>query len=109
MQDPKAEYPIVTDGDIALVRLNECVDPKRMEGVGETSAPRQRGRVARTLAVFCDELARSNILFTTYNSFRFLRKHKTGPNDTHTQVVNGGPRELDWLPPTAPLENLPVP
>lgn len=108
VQDPKAEYPIVTDGDIALVRLNDCVDPKPMAGVSETSASRQRGRVARTLAVFRDELARSNILFTTYNTFRFLGRHRARPKDTHTQVVNGGPRELDWLPPIIPLENLPV-
>ncbi len=98
VQDPKAEYPIVTDGDIAVVRLNDCVDPKTMAGVSEASASRQRGRVARTLTAFRDELARSNILFTTYNTFRLLGKHKAGPQNTHTGVVNAAPRELDWLP-----------
>ena len=99
VQDPTAEYPIVTDGDIAVIRLNDCADPKPMAGVSEASAVRQRGRMARTLTAFRDELTRSNIFFTTYNTFRHLGKHKARPRSTHTQVVNGGPRELDWIPP----------
>ena len=105
VQDPTAEYPIVTDGDIAVVRLNDCVDPEPMAGVTETSALSQRGRVSRALAFFHDELARSNILFTTYNTFLFLGKHRPERQNTHTQVVHGGPRELDWLPPITPLES----
>jgi hypothetical protein len=99
VQDPTAEYPVVTDGDIAVIRLNDCADPKPMAGVSEASAVRQRGRMARTLTAFRDELTRSNIFFTTYNTFRHLGKHKERPRSTHTQVVNGGPRELDWIPP----------
>jgi hypothetical protein len=101
VQDPKAEYPIVTDGDIAVVRLNDCSDPKPMAGVDAAPTVHKRGRVARTITAFRDEVTRSNILFTTYNTFRHLGKHKARPNNTHTQVVNGGPRELDWLPSSA--------
>jgi hypothetical protein len=108
VQDPKAEYPIVTDGDIALVRLNDCLNPQPMAGVSGTSASRQRGRAARALAAFRDELARSNIVFATYNTLRFLGRHGAEPKNTHAQVVNGGPRELDWLPPIPPRENLPL-
>ncbi len=108
VQDPKAQYPIVTDGDIAVVRFNDCVDPKPMAGVSEASALPQRGRVARTLTASAMKLVRSNILFTTYNTFRHLGKHRAGPRNAHTQVVNGGPRELDWLPPITPLESVPI-
>ena len=108
VQDPKAQYPIVTDGKIAVVRFNDCVDPKPMAGVSEASALPQRGRVARTLTVLRDELVRSNILFTTYNTFRLLGKHRAGPRNARTQFVNAKPRELDWLPRIRPRESVPI-
>jgi hypothetical protein len=99
VQDPRAEYPILTDGDIAVVRLNDCVDPAAMPGVGETSDLHRHGRPARALAAFRDDLVRSNIVFTTYNTFKFLGKHEAEPRTAHTRLVNGEPRELDWLTP----------
>ena len=107
VQDPKAEYPILTDGNIAVVRLNDCTDPTFMAGVRETSALHPRGRTARMLAVFRDDLVRSNIFFTTYNTFKLLGEHKTEPTTTHPRLVHGEPRELDWLTPTAPLQSGP--
>ena len=97
VQDPKAEYPILTDGNIAVVRLNDCIDPNLMAGVVETSAVHQRGRVARALTAFRDDLVRSNIFFTTYNTLKLLGKRKTEPASTHARLVNGEPRGLDWL------------
>ena len=103
VQDPKAVYPILTDGDIAVVRLNDCIHPNVMAGVDETSALHQRGRTARALTAFRDDLVRSNILFTTYNTFRSLANHHAEPTTTHTRLVNAEPRGLDWLTHIAPL------
>ena len=105
VQDPKAERPILTDGDVAVIRLNDCIHPNLMAGVSETSALHQRGRLARTLTAFRDDLVRSNIFFTTYNTLRLLAKHKAEPTTTHTHLVNGEPRGLDWLTPIAPLQS----
>jgi hypothetical protein len=99
VQDPKAQYPIVTDGDIAVVRLNDCIQPTVMAGVGEPSVLRQRGRMVRALTAFRDDLKRSNIIFTTYNTLRLLKKHKADPTTSQAPLVNGEPRGLDWLPP----------
>jgi LssY C-terminus len=107
VQDPKAEYPILTDGNIAVVRLNDCIDPNLMAGVVETSTVHQRGRVARVLTAFRDDLVRSNILFTTYNTLKLLGKRKSEPA-TYPRLVNGEPRELDWMTPVAPLQSRPV-
>ena len=96
-QDPKAEHPIVTDGDVAVIRLNSCVHPKLMAGAGEMRALHQRGRLASTLATFRDDLVRSNIVFTTYNTLTFVVKHKAEPATTHALLTNGEPRGLDWL------------
>lgn len=107
VQDPKAEYPILTDGNIAVVRLNDCLDPNVMAGVVATSDVQQHGRVARTLTAFRDDLVRSNILFTTYNTIKLLGKRKTEAANTHPQPVIGEPRGLDWLTPLAPPQSHP--
>jgi len=104
LQDPKTEHVIVTDGNVAVIRLNDCTHPKLMAGVGETSASHPRRKVAGMLASFRDDLVRSNIFFTTYNTVRFLAKRKSDPT-THSASVNGAPRGLDWLIPLAPPQD----
>jgi len=96
-QDPKAKHPIVTDGDVAAVRLNDCLDPKLMPGVNGTPALHERGRLANTLIAFRDDLVRSNIFFTTYNTLISLAKRKAEPATAHTPQINAAPRGLDWL------------
>lgn len=44
---PQAEHPILTDGDVAVIRLHDCIHPKVMAGFGETPSLHQRGRLAR--------------------------------------------------------------
>lgn len=109
VQDSKAQYPILTDGNIAVVRLNDCIDPNLMAGVLETSAVHQRRRVARALTGFRDDLVRSNIVFTTYNTLKLLANRKTEPASTHPRLINVEPRELDWLPPVESPQTSPLP
>ncbi len=104
VQDPKAEHPIVTDGDVAAVRLNDCIHPHFMTGVRATPTLHTRGQSPRTWAAFRDDLVRSNIFFTTYNTLRSLAKHKAEPTTTHAPLINGDPRGLDWLTPAPPLQ-----
>jgi hypothetical protein len=103
LQDPKAEHPIVTDRDVAVIRLNDCVNPNLMAGA-ERSSPHRRGRLARTVIAFRDDFVRSNIFFTTYNTLKLLAKHKAEPTGTGAPMVHGEPRGLDWLAPIAPLQ-----
>jgi hypothetical protein len=103
VQDPKAEHPILTDGDVAVIRLNDCVHPDLMAGVGEKSAVPRHGRLARTLPAFRDDLVRSNILSTTYNTFRLLAKRKAAPTTARARLPHDESRGLDWLTAPAPL------
>ena len=98
VQDPRAEHPIVTDGNVALIRLDDCLHPNVMPGV-ETSDWDQRGRLVRTVTVLRDDLLRSNILFTSYNTLRLLAKHKTEPVTMRSKRVNAAVRGLEWLTP----------
>ena len=101
-QDPKEEHIILTDGDVAVIRLNDCMDPKLMAGVGEVSALPQHGRVTRTLSAFRDDLARSNMFSTTYNTVRLIAKRKAEPATINPRS-DADPRGLAWLTPNSAL------
>jgi hypothetical protein len=103
VQDPKAEHPIQTDGDVAVIRLNDCTHPDLMAGAGETSSPR-RGRLARALPAFRDDVVRSNIFFTTYNTLRLVAKRKAAPTAARTRFPHDESRGLDWLTPLVPVQ-----
>lgn len=101
VQDPNAEYPILTDGDIAVVRLNDCVQPNPMAGAEGKFGFHSQGPMVRALAGLRDDLVRSNIVFMTYTTLKALGKHKTASAAPPTPVT-GEPRELNWLVPTTP-------
>jgi hypothetical protein len=105
-QDPKTERPIVTDGDVAAVRLNNCIHPNVVAGAGSTSGLHQRGRLAHTLIAFRDDL-RSNIFFTTYNTLISLAKHKVEPITTDPPPEQRRARGLDWLTRVTPPQSRP--
>ena len=105
VQDPKAEHPIVTDGDVAVVRLNDCIHPKLMAGVDGTPALHERGRLARTLTAFRNDLVKSNIFFTTYNTLMAVAEPQAEPTTAHVPLINAEPRGLDWLTATTTPES----
>ena len=106
VQDPKAEHPILTDGSVAVIQLNDCTHPNLMPGLSEMPT-HKRGRLARALHAFRDDLVGSNILFTTYNTLKFLKKHQPEPTPVERGFINGAQRGLDWIPPVASLETHP--
>jgi hypothetical protein len=103
-QDPKAAHPILTDGNVAVIQLNDCIRPNVMPGVSEMPAVQTRGRLARALRGFRDDLVGANIFFTTYNTLKLLKKRRPEPTPDERRLVNGAPRELNWFPPKASLE-----
>jgi hypothetical protein len=109
VQDPKAEHPILTDGDVAVIRLNDCIHPDFMPGVSEISPPPRQRRLAHMLRAFRNDLVGSNILFTTYNTLKLRKRHNVEPTSIETQSGNRVTRGLDWLPATASPEAHPEP
>jgi hypothetical protein len=107
IQDPKAKRPILTDGSVAVIRLDDCFHPNVMAGVEKTPALRQGGRVAGMLAALRVDLVRSNILFTTYNTLKLLPKYKAEPTMRRPALIEEEPRGLDWLTSLAPLPSRP--
>jgi len=101
LPDPNAEHPILTDGDVAVIRLNDCIRPNLMPGVGGKSASNPPGRLALAATAFRDDLVRSNMFFTAYNTLRSLARRKTEPTTTRTPLDAGEPRGLSWLAPPA--------
>jgi hypothetical protein len=109
VQDPKAEHPILTDGDVAVIRLNDCTHPNVMPGVSEMSLPPRQQRLTRLLRALRNDLVGSNILFTTYNTLKLCRRHNAEPISMEMQLGNRVTRGLDWLPVTASPETHPEP
>jgi hypothetical protein len=86
---------IVTDGDIAVLRLKDCGEPNIMPGVDAPSSFPRRGRLFRALISLRNDLVRSNILFTTYNTVKYVSERRAlGAAQPSLDVPQRG---LDWL------------
>jgi LssY-like putative type I secretion system component LssY len=86
---------IMTDGDIAVLRLKNCSEPNIMPGVDAPSPFPRRGRLLRALISLRNDLVRSNILFTTYNTVKYVSERRAlGAAQPSLDVPQRG---LDWL------------
>lgn len=102
VQAPNAAYPIVTDGDIAVVQLNACLAPNVMAGISEQSSVGRPSGLASALKAFGEDLVRSNVLFTTYNTIKLLGRPKMKTANKSLPPPTGDSRGLDWLIPLSP-------
>ena len=76
VQGPKDERLILTDTDIAVVRLNGCNNPTAMPGVDAIAANGASGRLLRGSASLRNDL-RLNVFFTTYNTLKLISERRT--------------------------------
>ena len=100
-QDPKHGHLIQTDGDIAVLRLKDCNAPNIMPGVNGPSPFPRRRRLSRALISLRNDLVRSNILFTTYNTFKYLSQRRA-LRAARPTGLDEPQRGLDWLKSTRP-------
>jgi hypothetical protein len=94
-QGTERKHLIVTDGDIAVLRLRDCGEPNIMPGVDAPPTLPRRGRLSRALISLRNDLVRSNILFTTYNTAKYVSARRAlGAAQPSLDVPQRG---LDWL------------
>jgi hypothetical protein len=99
-QSPEDGPVMATDGSIAVVRLNDCAHPRMMAGVGLKPSGPPRGHLVRAMTSFRDDMVRSNIVFTTYNTMKFLARPQERLTFRHKQQDTGvdvDRQGLDWL------------
>jgi len=97
-QDPKAARSIVTDGQILVLRLNNCSSANTMVGIDTPSPAHPRGQLSRALLSFRKGvLSSSKILFTTCNTLKSFRERRALPHARETPTVTIPQRGLDWL------------
>ncbi len=96
VQGPKDKRSIVTDAAIAVVRLNDCNNPRAMSGAYAIAAKGSHGRLARGLASLCNDL-RLNLFFTTYNTLKLVSERRTLKPLRKTPSIDTDPPGLDWL------------
>ena len=96
LQDPKGERVILTDTDIAVVRLNSCNNPRNMPGVDATSGVDQRGRLSRALKSLRTDL-RLNVFFTTYNTLKLVTERRALKPLRKAPSSDANLPGLEWL------------
>lgn len=96
LQDPKDKRFILTDTDVAVLRLDRCDNPRIMQGVAPASSRDQRGRLSGAYGLLRNDL-RHNILFTTYNTLKLVTKRRTLKPLRTTPSIDSNPPGLDWL------------
>jgi hypothetical protein len=102
LQDPHAAR-LITDGQIAVLRLNDCSSPKTMVGVETVSLSHPPGPSTRVLISFRKGvLGSSKILFNAYNALKCVSGRGTSRRATQPSSINAPQRGLDWLSSLAP-------
>lgn len=96
LKHPKGKRLILTDTDIAVVRLNSCASPNTMPGVDAASAMNSHGRLSGELASLRNDL-RLNLFFTTYNTVKFLVERRTFKSLRKAPSSDINPPGLGWL------------
>jgi LssY C-terminus len=96
LRHPKGAHLILTDTDIAVVRLNSCHNPNTMPGVDATSTMNSHGRLSGELASLRNDL-RLNVFFTTYNTVKFLVERRTFKSLRKAPSSDINPPGLGWL------------
>jgi len=96
LQDPKGKQFILTDTDVAVVRLDVCNNPRIMQGVDLASGRDQPSRFSSGFGSLRNDL-RHNILFTTYNTLKFVTQRQTLKPLRKTPSTDSNPPGLDWL------------
>jgi hypothetical protein len=96
LQDPKSKQLIVTDTQIAVVRLNACNRPRSVPAVDPGFSRDQRGRLSRGLGALRNDM-RHNILFTTYNTVKLVAQRPAWKPLRESPSIDSNLPGLDWL------------
>jgi hypothetical protein len=103
LHDPKTARLILTDGQIGIMRLNDCSSPKTMVGVDTSLPARPGGRLSRAWISFRKGAVSSlKIPFTTYNTLKSLGERRALLS-RQVSTVTVPQRGLDWLSSPAPV------
>jgi len=98
----KGDAPLKTDGNVVVLRLNDCQTPKRMVLAEDNASSGGRGLGMRTFVSIRNDLVKANFLFTTYATFRLLASRSDPQESKQTQeqskvLADSTWRRLDWL------------
>ncbi len=98
LENTKAARSIVTDGQIAILRLTNCGSPKTMVGIDNASSSHTGRRLSRALvSLRKGAFGSSKILFNTYNTLKYVSGAATSKRATQQSSINAPQRGLDWL------------
>jgi LssY C-terminus len=86
---------IRTDGKIAVLRINDCREPRRMPTQSAQTGPRGRKRSAQALLALRNDLIRTNPISLAYSTIRALRANTDSQADGPLVTFNSNRRKTD--------------
>ncbi len=102
-QNPaEPESSIKTDGKIAIVRINDCEDPRAMPAQSAQFGPHARKRSMQVLIALRNDVIRANPVSLAYNTFRGLRDHETSQVNGSISAFRAAPQKVE--PPESRLQ-----
>ncbi len=86
---------VVTDGNIAVIRLNSCRNPRTMPALEASFAPGRHRRFIQGLLALRNDIVRSNLVFLGFNTLRIFSAKPSlpvtaykAPADAHRQPLD---------------------
>jgi LssY C-terminus len=100
---------INTDGRIAVLRINDCQNPRTMPSEGTQTGPRGRRRSVQALIALRNDLIRTNPVSLAYNTIAALRRNRDSQGNGSMSAFSskrlksgsaGGGVQSTWIRPS---------
>ncbi len=86
---------IKTDGKIAIIRINDCENPRRMPAQSSQFGPHARKRSIQVLIALRNDVIRANPVSLAYNTIRGLRDHESSQMNGSISAFRANPKQAD--------------
>jgi hypothetical protein len=82
------EHYIRTDGKLAVLRINDCLNPRTMPTESMQTGPHGRRRAVQALVALRNDLIRTNPISLAYSTIKALRAHQDLPVNGFTSAFS---------------------
>ena len=91
----KRELSIETDGKVAVLRMNDCRNPRRMSTESSTTGPHAPRRSVQALLALRNDLIRTNPVSLAYSTIRAIQDHQKSQVRGSTSAISSNTRKTN--------------
>lgn len=93
----RRELSIRTDGTVAVLRVNDCQNPRMMANESTSAGPRGPRRYVQALLALRNDLIRTNPVSLAYSTVRALQDHQRRQGDGSMSAFDSNRQKTDPL------------